>query len=85
MKLTLDQAQAGWYEVSIGLSSEEVARLIALLVRIRDDPDQHFHLSHQDGSHGGPGQVTFYSSSPEDEPNGVLLGEALVPGDPMPE
>lgn len=85
MRLTLDQTHSGWYELSIGVSAEEVDRLIALLAKIRDDPEQHFHLSHEDDRHGGPGRVTFHASSHEDEPNGILLGEALLPGDPMPE
>jgi hypothetical protein len=84
MKLTLDQAHAGWYELSIGVGSEEVDRLIALLAKVRDDPKQHFHLSHEGDSHGGPGRVTFYASFEDDEPNGIILSEALLPGDAIP-
>jgi hypothetical protein len=31
MKLTLDQAHEGWYELSIGVSVKEIDQLIALL------------------------------------------------------
>jgi hypothetical protein len=32
----------GWYGVSLGLSVSEIDRLIALLINLRNEPEQHF-------------------------------------------
>ncbi|GAA5001343.1 hypothetical protein FNZ56_09935 [Pseudoluteimonas lycopersici] len=74
----------GWHGVSLGMSTQEIDQLIALLLRIRDDPNQHFHISGDYSGSGGIGDIEFYVSNADTNGNLHLSGLALPPGDQIP-
>ena len=80
MHAKLDNWQNGWYGVSVGLSAEEVDRLIALLTNIRDTPDQHFHMSSNYVGDGGLGDIEFYMTDSGSPSNMHFSSVALAPG-----
>jgi hypothetical protein len=74
----------GWYGVSLGLSVPEIDRLIALLTKIRNDPEQHFHISSDYSGSGGLGDIEIYIAEAGSPSNLKLSGVALAPGSEMP-
>lgn len=45
MRTKLNDWKNGWYGIELSLKKEEVDRVISLLQTIKEDPDQHFHIS----------------------------------------
>ena len=74
----------GWFGVSLGLSAAEIDRLIVLLTMIRQDPDQHFHITSDYAGTGGLGGVEIYASEANDPSNMHISGVALAPGASIP-
>lgn len=74
----------GWFGVSLGLSAAEIERLIALLTKLRDDPDQHFHISSNYVDSGGLGDIEIHVQSSNDTNNMSITGPALAPGNGVP-
>jgi hypothetical protein len=71
----------GWYGISLGLSAAEIDHLIGLLTNIRNDPEQHFHISSDYVGTEGVGDIEVYVSEPSGASNMRLGGLALAPGD----
>jgi hypothetical protein len=67
--------------VELGILGEEIDQLIELLKMLKEDPDQHFHLSSDYKGTGGLGDVTVYVQSPKEVSNMETLGRALAPGE----
>jgi hypothetical protein len=66
--------------ISLGLSVPEIDRLIVLLRGLRDDPEQHFHISSDGSGTGGIGDIEIYVTEPGSPANLRLSGIALAPG-----
>lgn len=81
MHVKLEDWKNGWSGISIGIDPAEVDRLIELLKMIREDPNQHFHISSDYRATGGIGDFEFFIRSPNEEHNMFLSGEALSPGE----
>lgn len=80
MRLGLDDWKNGWFGVDVALVPSEIDELIDLLRMLKEDPEQHFHLSSKYAGSGGVGQVTFFVETAIDE-SAVLSGPALHPGE----
>ncbi len=74
----------GWYGVSLGVSQAEIDRLIALLTALRNNPDQHFHISSDYVDSGGIGDIEMYVNDADAVNNLRVSGIALPPGDSIP-
>jgi hypothetical protein len=70
----------GWSGISLGLSVSEIDRLIGLLTGLRNDPDQHFHISSVGSGNGGIGDIEIYVTEPGSPANLRLSGMAMAPG-----
>lgn len=84
MRGEIDSWNNDWCGISVGLSVSEIDRLIALLARLRDDPEQHFHISSDSPGSGGIGDIEVYVVEPGSSGNLSLSGVALVPGSEFP-
>jgi hypothetical protein len=71
----------GWYGVSLGLSVSEIDRLIALLTNLRNEPEQHFHISSDYVASEGLGDIEVYVAGPGSLNNMHIGSKALGPGD----
>ena len=74
----------GWYGVSLGLSTAEIDRLIALLTKLRADPEQHFHISSDYEGAGGLGDIEIYVAPAGTANNLQLSGLAVAPDRKLP-
>ena len=74
----------GWYGISLGLSISEIDRMIALLTKLRSDPEQHFHISSDYSGDGGLGDIEIYVAEAGSQSNLQLSGLALAPGSELP-
>jgi len=75
----------GWHGITLGLSVEEISRLIRMLEMIRDDPEQHFHISSDYKEDGGLGDIEIYVSPAGSRSNMSVSSGALGPGDSIPD
>jgi hypothetical protein len=80
MHVELKDWNNGWSGLSIGITKEEVGRLIELLQMIKNDPEQHFHISSDYRGSGGMGDIEISIKTPEQIHNMSLSGRALAPG-----
>lgn len=71
----------GWYGVSLGLSPNEIEKLIRLLEAIHRDHEQHFHLSSDYSGSGGLGDVEIYVLPEGHASNMAISGTAIAPDD----
>jgi hypothetical protein len=74
----------GWYGVSLGISVGEIDRLISLLTKLRNDPEQHFHISSDYSGAGGLGDIEVYVAEAGSSSNLQLSGLAMAPGSELP-
>jgi hypothetical protein len=73
-----------WYGIRLGLAVPEIDRLIALLTELRDDPEQHFHISSDYSAGGGLGDIEIYVAEADVPHNLKLSGVALAPSSELP-
>jgi hypothetical protein len=81
----LEDWKNGWSGVELGLKKEEIDHIIGLLQRLKEDADQHFHLSSDYQAAGGLGDIMVYVQPQEAISNMESLGKALAPGDHIDE
>jgi hypothetical protein len=74
----------GWHGISLGLTIPEIDRLVALLLKLKSDPDQHFHVSSDYSGVGGIGDIEIYVASADEPHNLKLSGLALAPDTELP-
>jgi len=80
MFVDMENWKNGWYGIGIGLEPDEIDSLIELLQMIKNDPEQHFHLSSEFEGEGGVGDIEIYVKEEKTENNMKLLGKAIAPG-----
>lgn len=81
MHVKLEDWKNGWYGVRLGVAPQEIDRLIKLLTMIKNDPEQHFHISSEYTGTGGIGDIEVSVTSENEEQNMKLSGRALGPGE----
>jgi len=80
MHVELEDWKNGWFGVRIGVAPQEVDRLIELLNMIKNDHEQHFHISSEYKETGGIGDIEISIASENEDQNMKLSGRALGPG-----
>jgi len=80
MRTKLDNWNNGWIGIELGIRRDEIDPLIALLTMLKNDPDQHFHISSDYKESEGVGDIEIYVQSTDEESNMILLGRAIAPG-----
>jgi hypothetical protein len=71
----------GWSGVEIALTSREIDVLIERLTMLKNDPDQHFHISSDYKAPGSIGDIEIYVKQPDQPENMWIGGRALLPGE----
>ena len=79
MHVKTEQWKSGWFGVELGLSSEEIDRLIELLQMLKKEPDQHFHISSDYKGSTGIGDIMFYLQPANEANNMLISGKAIAP------
>ena len=85
MHSKLDDWKNGWFGVQLGLKREEIDRVIALLQMLKEEPDQHFHLSSDYKGNGGLGDIEVFVQPADQISNMESPGKALAPGEHVDE
>jgi hypothetical protein len=81
MHVELNDWKNSWLGIDIDLDPEEIDPLIELLKMIRDDHEQHFHISSDYKGTGGIGQITLAIKTGQQRDNMSLSGRAMAPGE----
>ena len=71
----------GWYGISLGLSISDIDRLIVMLTNLRNEPEQHFHISSDYAASEGLGDIQVYVAESGILNNMHIGSKALAPGD----
>jgi hypothetical protein len=85
MHSKLNDWKNGWFGVELSLKKEEIDRVISLLEMLKQEPDQHFHLSSDGKESGGVGDIEISVQSPNEVSNMMTMGKAIAPGSPIPD
>lgn len=85
MRGVLQDWKNGWYGVELGVSLAEIDSLIEMLQMIRDDPEQHFHISSDYKGTEGLGDIVIFVLPAGHSHYMSLSGGALSPGDVIPD
>jgi len=81
MHTKLEDWRNGWFGVELGISPTEIDPLIAHLTMLKENHDQHFHISSDYKGEAGVGNITIYVQLPEQPSNmESVSSRALVPG-----
>ena len=81
MRVAIEDWKNGWYGIRIGIDRDEVSSFIKLLGMIKEDPDQHFHISSDYKAAGGVGDIEISIREENEKHNMSLSGRALLPGE----
>ncbi len=84
MHSKLNDWKNGWYGIELSLKKEEIDRVISLLQMLKDEPDQHFHLSSDYKGTGGVGDIEVSVQAADEPSNMMSMGKALAPGSTIP-
>ena len=84
MRGEIESWNNGWYGVRLELSVVEIDRLIELLTIIRNDTEQHFHMTNDYAGSGGLGDIEVSVAEAISISNMSVSGLALAPGDLIP-
>ena len=72
MRAEIEDFKTGWYGITLGVNKKEIDRLIKLLTHIKNDTDQHFHISSDYEGNGGIGDIEIYIQN-EDDPDNMKI------------
>ncbi len=81
MNVELENWNNGWFGLEIGLSPEEIDILINQLLILKQDNDQHFHLTSDYEEKGGVGDIQIYVNDSNGKNNMSITSKALGPGE----
>ncbi len=84
MRSEIENWNNGWYGVRLELSIAEIDRLIGLLTNIRNDPEQHFHMTSDYAGSGGLGNIEVSVAEANSNSDMSVNGLALAPGEFIP-
>ena len=77
----MNEFKKGWYGIEMEISVREIDELVSLLKMIKDDPEQHFHISRENGDTGRIADIEISSMAVDREHNMLIMGKALLPGE----
>lgn len=83
MHVKIEDWKNGWSGISVGIDPDEIDRFIELLKMIKDDREQHFHISSDYKGAGGVGDIEIFIRGEREEHNMILSGRALEPGETL--
>jgi len=81
MRVKIEDWKNGWSGISVGIDPDEIDHFIELLKMIKEDPEQHFHISSDCKAAGGVGDIEIFIRSENEKHNMNLSGRALGPGE----
>jgi len=81
VKISFEDWKNGWHGIELGLSVAEIDELIENLGMLKQDTDQHFHISSDYKGDGGVGDITIYVKASSEADNASMSGRALAPGE----
>lgn len=79
MHTDLEDFNTGWFGVSIGMKATEIDKLIENLELLKEDENQHFHLSGDFDGEGGVGDIEIYIQGKDETDNMSITGLAISP------
>jgi hypothetical protein len=85
VKISFEDWKNGWHGIELGLSAAEIDQLIGNLEMLKQDTEQHFHISSDYKGDGGVGDITIYVKNPSDGDNASMSGRALAPDEDIGE
>ena len=81
MHVKIEDWKNGWSGISVGIDPDEIDHFIDPLKMIKDDPEQHFHISSDYKGTGGVGDIEIFIRSENEKHNMNLSTRALAPGE----
>jgi len=81
MRANFADWQNGWFGLSLELTVEEIDQLISMLQIVRDDPEQHFHITSDYKASGGLGDIEICRMTQSLPHNMKISGRAIGPGE----
>jgi len=72
MKAEIEDFQTGWYGLSLGINKNDVDNLIERLIYIKNNSNEHFHISSNYDGEGGVGDIEFYILDENEEDNMII-------------
>lgn len=81
MRASLEDWKNNWFGLSLALNPQEIDRLIALLQKLRADPEEHFHITSDYKADSGLGDIEVSVKTDSTPDNLFLSSIALAPGD----
>ncbi len=81
MHTKLEHWKDGWVGIELGIREEEIDSLIGLLTMLKNEPDQHFHISNEYKEESGVGDIEIYVQPEDQKSNMVIFGKAIAPDD----
>ena len=81
MRVEIEDWKNGWAGVRVALSLGEIDVFIQRLTMLKNDPEQHFHISSDNKGSGGVGDIEIYVKGPNDTDNMFLSSRAMQPGE----
>ncbi|HVU16114.1 MAG TPA: hypothetical protein VHD32_04280 [Candidatus Didemnitutus sp.] len=85
MHTKLNDWKNGWYGIELSLKKEEIDRLISRLQMLKEEPDQHFHLTSECKGPGGVGDIEISIQASDQAGNMTIMSKALAPGSTIPD
>ena len=81
MNISFEDWKNGWHGIELGLSTAEIDQLIGNLEMLKQDTEQHFHISSDYKGNGGIGDIAIYVKDSSEADNASMSGGALAPGE----
>jgi len=78
MHVKIDDWKNGWSGISIGIDPDEIDHFSEFLKMIKEDPNQHFHISSDYKGTGGVGDIEIFIRSENEKHNMSLSGRAVA-------
>jgi len=79
MYAEIEKWKQGWLGLNLGLRNDEIDYLISMLNEIKNDNDQHFHISSDCKGKPGLGGIQIYVKTEEEEDNMYFTSLAIAP------
>ena len=80
MRATKEWENKGYIGRSLGLTPDDIDSLVSMLLELKSQPDQHFHLSSKYEEEESVGDIEIYLQVNEPS-NMTQLSLAIAPGD----
>ena len=72
MRVEIKNFQTGWYGLTVGVNKNDIDTLIKLLTHIKENNDEHFHISSDYKGENGVGDIEMYIQN-ENESNNMSI------------